>query len=166
MFLFNARRLRCFTLKGFFLRARLVDGLNMLSRRVKMGNVLSQQETRQSLATGTVGVVSGHGANDLSTHSCVNINNRAATNAVNCNAVDQVCPTCGLVSADAAREKAQLIRLYGGITKPANLGANGDGLFRGEQREGSGGDWKLIFLKHDYCGVSWMVKKKNNIRVV
>ena len=116
---------------------------------MKMGNILSKQKTRQSFAAGAVGIVSGNGANYLSTKGGVNVDYRAATNTIDSHTINEVCPTCGLVSADVATEKAKLIRLYRGIPKPPDLRANWDRVVERKQRESGIREWELVFLKKD-----------------
>ena len=129
----------------------------MLSGRVEVRNILSQKQPRQRFATRSIGVVSGNGSDDLSSLSYMMVDNGASANAIDSNAVDEICPTCRFVGADAAREKAQLIRLYRWEPKPADLGADGNWLVRREQRKDICGEWELVFLKHDHRRVGCVI---------
>jgi hypothetical protein len=72
---------------------------------------------------------------------------RAATDAIDRNAIDEVRLSVDLPSAHGAREKAERIRLYPGVAKPTNVNPDATGFVHWQKCYGKLWELKLSFEK-------------------
>ncbi len=128
----------------------VVNRMNMVGNIMEMGNVLRDGKAGQCLTSSSVCTVCRNGADDLNSFCPGEMKDGATTNAVDCNAVNEVSIPVFLAGADIAGEETEVVRGDGGEPKPSNLGADVDGAAHWKKCYGALWDLKIAFEKQNY----------------
>ena len=92
---------------------------------MKVRYVLSNSESRQSITSLPVGAVGSNHTDNLNTTRSA-IQDGAAADAVDCNAVNQISASIMSSRTDVSGKEAECVRLNGRISKPANFSADAE----------------------------------------
>src|SRR5262245_37403244 len=91
---------------------------------MKMRDILSNQQSGESFTSSAVCLVCGHRANNADIIDAVGVDDRAAADSINSDAINQVGVSVVLPGADAAGEEAERVGFYRGESQPTNLNAD------------------------------------------
>ncbi len=117
---------------------------------MKMRNVLGDSQTGQYFTSSSISAVGGDGANDLDTVRFGEMEHRATADAVDSDAINEVCIPILLAGADISGEEAEVMRSDRREAKPANFRANVDERAHWKKCYGALWDLKLSFEKQNY----------------